>query len=62
MDALKFVRVKVSFKKSAVDPACYEKPIQEHAKEGSELIQIFVENPAAVPSEYVLIFKRSNAA
>jgi hypothetical protein len=61
MNEVQFVRVKVSFAGSKVDTSCYERPILEHTSNGWELVQIFVENPAAVPLEYVLIFRRPRA-
>jgi hypothetical protein len=37
----------------------YETVIREQAEQGWRLVQIFVANPAASPSEYVLIFERT---
>jgi len=57
----KTVRCPAQFSRSGkIDPANYEQTIQQHAKEGYRLVQIFLENPAAIPSEYVLIFERAN--
>jgi hypothetical protein len=53
-----FHRITVAYKSGNIDPALYEQAICERAAEGWELVQIFVENPAAIAGEYVLIFKR----
>ncbi|HAJ38774.1 MAG TPA: DUF4177 domain-containing protein [Chloroflexi bacterium] len=39
-------------------PPLYQQTIQEQARRGWRLVQVFVPVPAAVPSEYVLIFER----
>ena len=59
MTNVKFVRVKVTYKGTAVDSSDYERAVLEHAAQGWDLVQIFVENPAACATEHVLIFKQT---
>jgi Domain of unknown function (DUF4177) len=57
----KFVRCTVVFGKGGkVDPENYETKIREHASQGWRLVQILVENPPVIPSDYVIIFERSS--
>jgi Domain of unknown function (DUF4177) len=57
----KFVRCDVVFGKAGkVDPTSYETLVREHASQGWHLVQILIENPPIIPSEYVIIFERSN--
>ena len=56
------VRVAASIGSPPGTVAPYEAALHDHASKGHELVQIFVENPAAVPREYVLIFKCLRAA
>jgi Domain of unknown function (DUF4177) len=56
----KFVRSAVIFGKALrVDPKCYQPVIEEHSAQGWRLVQVFLENPTLIPSEYVIIFERS---
>ena len=54
--------MKFEYKFERVDvlrnPQAYQEKIAEHAGEGWRLTQVFVETPAAMPSEYVLILER----
>ena len=54
----KFVKVAAAFSGSRVDAAGYEKTVAEYAADGWRLVQIFVANPAAIPSDYQLILER----
>jgi hypothetical protein len=57
----KFVRCNVVFGKGGkVDPVNYETKIREYASQGWRLVQILVENPPVIPSEYIIIFERDN--
>ncbi|MBF6595010.1 MAG: DUF4177 domain-containing protein [Thermaceae bacterium] len=58
----KFVRVAVNYLRDGIDAHTYQAVVEEHAREGWRLVQIFVENPAAIPSEYVVILERPRAA
>lgn len=62
MTNFKFLRVKVTYNGGTVDSSAYEKVVLEHAAQGWDLVQIFVENPAACANEHVLIFKQPVAA
>ena len=55
------VRVAVTLTRTGgVAPETYEPLIHSRAQEGWRLVQIFIENPASIPSEYVLIFEKSH--
>jgi Domain of unknown function (DUF4177) len=55
-----FIRSPVKVGKAGkFDPASYQSVIEEHAAQGWRLVQIFIDNPAAIPSEYVIILERS---
>jgi Domain of unknown function (DUF4177) len=62
MNRYTFLRVKVAYTNSVVDPSAYETAIHERAAEGWDFVQIFVENPAAVAIEHVIVFKRTAAS
>ncbi len=53
-----FVRHEVRRNRSQIDDQCYQQVIAEQASLGWRLVQILVEEPAAVVSTYVLIFER----
>jgi hypothetical protein len=55
-----FVRCPVTFLKAGkINEVSYREVIKEHAAQGWRLVQMLVENPAAVPSEYMVIFERN---
>ena len=58
MTNFKFLRVKVKYNGGTIDSSAYENVVLEHAAQGWDLVQIFVENPAASVTEHVLIFKQ----
>jgi hypothetical protein len=58
----KFVRVPVKYLRDGMDPQTYQTAVEEHARDGWRLVQVLVENPAAIPTEYVLILERPRAA
>ena len=62
MTNFKFVRVKVTYNGVTIDSSAYQNVVLEHAAQGWDLVQIFVENPAACATEHVLIFKQPVAA
>jgi hypothetical protein len=53
-----FVRVAVKYKGLSIDPSVYELPVRDRAEQGWRLVQLFVENPAQMAVEYVLVFER----
>ena len=53
-----FVRVPVTYRGGQIEAASYQAAIRQQAEEGWRLVQVMVENPAAVPTEYILIFER----
>jgi Domain of unknown function (DUF4177) len=56
-----FIRCPITFGKAGkIDPASYQAVIAEHVAKGWRLVQVLIENPAMIPSEYVIIFERSN--
>lgn len=59
-----FVTVPVNYgsKASPSQSGSYQAVIVDHARQGWRLVQVLVENPAAVPTEYTLIFERSDAS
>jgi hypothetical protein len=58
-----FVQVTLTFIRSnKIDRSSYQSVIEENAKNGWRLVQVLVETPAAMPSEYTLIFERPVAA
>ncbi len=59
MEQIQFVRVKVRYVGGRIDPACYEDAVRAHATQGWRLVQIFIENPAAVADEYVLVMAKT---
>lgn len=59
MYAYRFLRSPVVYRNGRIDPAAYEQAIHDQAAEGWELVQIFVEQPAATAGEYALIFRRA---
>ncbi len=61
MNRYHFIRVAVKYSGVSVDASSYQDAIHAQAAEGWDLVQIFVENPAAAASEYVLIFKQAQA-
>lgn len=56
-----FVRVPVRVGAKQTEPA-YEATIHEYAKQGWRFVQLVIEVPAVVPTEYVLIFERVEGA
>ncbi len=58
MNRYHFMRVAVKYSGGSIDASSYEDAIHAQAAEGWDLVQMFVENPAAVAAEYVLIFKQ----
>ena len=54
----KFVGVAASYRGSKSETSGYESVVAKYAEDGWRLVQIFVPNAAAVPSEYQLIFER----
>jgi len=40
------------------DHPSYQDVINEHAKQGWRFVQLLIECPAAVPTEYVLVFEQ----
>jgi hypothetical protein len=55
-----FVRCPITFLKAGkIDEASYQETIKEHAAQSWRLVQMLVENPATIPSEYVIILERS---
>ncbi len=58
MNTYTFLRVPVAYTAGQIDPSPYEQAIHDQAARGWDLVQIFVENPAATASEHVLIFRR----
>lgn len=59
MFTYEFQRVTANHAPGAKTPPAYEAAIHARAAEGWELVQVLVENPAAIPGEYVLIFRRA---
>lgn len=56
-----FIQVPVTYGRGmSPEPqaAAYENVIHEQARQGWRLVQIFIANPATVPTEYTLIFER----
>lgn len=54
-----FIRTPIKFGKAGkIDPSSHQSVIEEHASQGWRLVQILIENPAAIPGEYVIIFER----
>ncbi|GGQ94241.1 DUF4177 domain-containing protein [Deinococcus ruber] len=53
-----FVRVPITYRSGQIESASYQEVTAQHAREGWRLVQILIENPAAVAAEYVLIFER----
>lgn len=53
-----FVTSPVKWEGSKIDPTGYRETVTRHAEEGWRLVQVFVQVPAAVPSQYELIFER----
>ncbi|AKG19993.1 DUF4177 domain-containing protein [Calothrix sp. 336/3] len=62
MQEYKFVRVPLNYDQKSTLTSHLEISVNEHAQEGWRLVQILVENPAAVPFEYVVIFERPRGA
>ena len=54
----KFVRVPVVHQPGGPATALLEQKVHELAREGWRLVQVLVEIPAAVPTEYVVIVER----
>ncbi|WP_425147688.1 DUF4177 domain-containing protein [Deinococcus sp.] len=54
----RFVRVPVMYKSVQIDAGGYQEAVRQHAERGWRLVQVLVENPAAIPTEHVLIFER----
>ncbi len=61
MSVYRFLRSPVVYRAGRIESAGYEQAIHDLAAEGWELVQIFVEQPAATVSEYVLIFRRATS-
>ena len=59
MEVVEFVRVKARYRNGRIDPASYQDAVAEHARLGWRLVQILVENPAAVVDEYVLVLAKT---
>ena len=58
-----FVRCPIRFEKgSAVETDGYRRVIEDQARRGWRLVQVLIQVPAAVPSEYELIFERPRPA
>ena len=54
-----FVRCPIQFARGhGVQTQSYRSVIEEYARKGWRLVQVLVQVPAAVPSEYELIFER----
>ncbi|MGN6153272.1 MAG: DUF4177 domain-containing protein [Lysobacteraceae bacterium] len=58
MQTYRFLRSPVTHRAGRIDPTGYEQLVHDQAADGWELVQIFVEQPAATAGEYVLIFRR----
>jgi hypothetical protein len=61
MNNYKFLRIKVTYSSGKIDSSSYEQAIAEHAAQGWDFVQIFVENPAMSATDHVLIFKQPSA-
>ncbi len=57
-----FLQSPVTFLRGSLDRSGYQSLIHERAREGWRLVQVLVEVPAAMPTEYCLIFERRVAA
>jgi len=53
-----FVSAPVVYERNMIAASSYERVIHEHAAQGWRLVQVFVPLPAAVPTEYIIIFER----
>ncbi len=53
-----FISCPVEFRRGEPSPEAYRRIIEDQARQGWRLVQIFVPIPAAVPSTYELIFER----
>lgn len=58
----RFVTVAVTLGTTQPKHPTYQDVIAEHAKQGWRFVQLVVDNPAAVPTAYVLIFERPVSA
>ena len=56
-----FERVPVSYDRKLITPQTYQTAIATRAEAGCRFVQLVVENPSAVCSEYVLIFEHNDA-
>lgn len=53
-----FVTVPVTIGGTRAKQPTFQEVIHEHARQGWRFVQLVVENPASIPTEYVLIFER----
>lgn len=58
----RFISCAVEFRRGEPDPDAYRRIIEDQARDGWRLVQIFVPVPAAIPSRYELIFERPRPA
>lgn len=53
-----FITCPVEYRRGEPDAAAYRRIIEDQARQGWRLVQVFVPIPAAQPSQYELIFER----
>lgn len=53
-----FVTIPVTIGTTRPKHPTYQDVIEQYAEQGWRFVQLVIDNPAAVPTEYVLIFER----